>query len=245
MDTDSHTGFPRIEKSYEELKKFELIPYEAAIGNGADMLLLPGVWNDSTFKTTDSAAALIVKMVKDGRIREEEIDDSVLRILMLKEKHGLLEESDFAVSDGKVSAAKEIIGCAEHKEKSHETARQALTLLKNENSAYPISSGSGNETLILFSGSAASRIGYGELLKEKLPEENITLMVSTKENEQECLDVASRVENVILSYCSSELKSIPTESGAGCAYCPNLEEAILSCFRGNELNGRSPCDLKI
>lgn len=379
--TDSHTGFPRIDKTYEELKNFELIPYDAAIGNGAemimtahiqyplieketymtssgkevylpatlsrtiltdilredmgfhgvivtdslemaaisenfrfedvlcmtinagaDMLLLPGVWNDSTFKKTDGAVAMVVEMVKDGRIKEEEINDSVLRILILKEKHGILEESDFAVSDEKISAAKEIVGCAEHREKSHETARQALTLLKNENSAYPLSSRSGKETLILFSGSAESRIGYGKLAKEKLPEENITLMVSTKENEKECLDAASRVENVILvsrvysrscldpkkdagfstgvfdriikarhdegktviviscqlpydgerfpeadavilSYCSSDLKDVPPEAGAGSAYPPNLEEAILSCFRGDTLYGRAPCDL--
>ena len=379
--TDSHTGFPRIDKTYEELKNFELIPYDAAIGNGAemimtahiqyplieketymtssgkevylpatlsrtiltdilredmgfhgvivtdslemaaisenfrfedvlcmtinagaDMLLLPGVWNDSTFKKTDGAVAMVVEMVKDGRIKEEEINDSVLRILILKEKHGILEESDFAVSDEKISAAKEIVGCAEHREKSHETARQALTLLKNENSAYPLSSRSGKETLILFSGSAESRIGYGKLAKEKLPEENITLMVSTKENEKECLDAASRVENVILvsrvysrscldpkkdagfstgvfdriikarhdegktviviscqlpydgerfpeadavilSYCSSDLKDVPPEAGAGSAYPPNLEDAILSCFRGDTLYGRAPCDL--
>ena len=381
-DTDSHTGFPRIEKTYEELKKFELIPYEAAIGNGAemimtahiqypqieketyvtssgkevylpatlsrtiltdilrkdmgfdgvivtdslemaaisenfrfedvlckainagaDMLLLPGVFSDSTFKTTDSAVSLIVEMVKDGRIKEEEIDDSVLRILVLKEKHGILEESDFAITEEDISAAKEKAGSEEHREASRRISRKSLTLLKIENSAYPLSSGTGKETLILFSGSAESRIGYGKLVQDKLPEENIMLMISTKENEQECLDAASRAENVILisrvysrscldpekdagfstgvfdriikarhdagktviviscqlpydaarfadadavilSYCSSEMKDIRPENGAGSAYCPNLEEAVISCFRGDALNGRAPCDLK-
>ena len=38
-DTDSHTGFPCIHKSYEELKDFELIPFQKAIDAGADMVM--------------------------------------------------------------------------------------------------------------------------------------------------------------------------------------------------------------
>ena len=271
-DTDSHTGFPRIEKTYEELKKFELIPYEAAIGNGAemimtahiqypqieketyvtssgkevylpatlsrtiltdilrkdmgfdgvivtdslemaaisenfrfedvlcmainagaDMLLLPGVFSDSTFKTTDSAVSLIVEMVKDGRIREEEIDDSVLRILVLKEKHGILEESDFAITEEDISAAKEKAGSEEHREASHRISRKSLTLLKNENSAYPLSSGTGKETLILFSGSEESRIGYGKLVQDKLPEEKTLMSPTVSAEDTPCLTSTRKV----------------------------------------------------
>ncbi len=38
-DTDSHTGFPVIDSSYEELKAFELVPFQAAIDAGADMVM--------------------------------------------------------------------------------------------------------------------------------------------------------------------------------------------------------------
>lgn len=38
-NTDSHTGFPLINKTYEELKEFELAPYKAAIANGAEMIM--------------------------------------------------------------------------------------------------------------------------------------------------------------------------------------------------------------
>ena len=37
--TDSHTGLPRIEKTYEELKANELIPFAAAIAEGAEMIM--------------------------------------------------------------------------------------------------------------------------------------------------------------------------------------------------------------
>ena len=37
--TDSHTGLPMIDKSYSELKDFELIPFEEAVRSGADMVM--------------------------------------------------------------------------------------------------------------------------------------------------------------------------------------------------------------
>ena len=276
-NTDSHTGFPKIDKTYEELKDFELIPFKAAIEDGAemimtahiqypqieketyitpsgkevylpatmsrtiltdilrgdmgydgvivtdslemaaisenftfedalcksinagaDMLLLPGVWDKNTLDKTNSAVGLVVQMVKDGRIPEEEIDDSVLRILILKEKHGIPEESAFAVSEEEILAAKEIVGCSAHKEKEQEIAKKSLTLVQNNSNAYPFSAGTGKETLILFSGSAASREGYGKQAAKMLPEENITVMTSSKENESDCLEAALRAENVIL-----------------------------------------------
>ncbi len=38
-DTDSHTGLPCVDKTYEELKAFELIPFRAGIDAGADMVM--------------------------------------------------------------------------------------------------------------------------------------------------------------------------------------------------------------
>ncbi|MBQ1532457.1 MAG: hypothetical protein IIZ57_09970 [Solobacterium sp.] len=38
-DTDSHTGFPCIRSTYEELKNCELIPFRKAIDAGADMIM--------------------------------------------------------------------------------------------------------------------------------------------------------------------------------------------------------------
>lgn len=37
--TDSHTGLPRIEKTYDELKTNELIPFAAGIAEGAEMIM--------------------------------------------------------------------------------------------------------------------------------------------------------------------------------------------------------------
>lgn len=37
--TDSHIGTPSVDKTYEELKKTELVPFQYAIDNGADMIM--------------------------------------------------------------------------------------------------------------------------------------------------------------------------------------------------------------
>ena len=54
-----------------------------ALEAGADMLLLPGDFTD--------AYHAVVKAVEEGRIAEERINESVKRILLLKDKYGLLK----------------------------------------------------------------------------------------------------------------------------------------------------------
>ncbi|MCR5088285.1 MAG: hypothetical protein K6C08_02065 [Oscillospiraceae bacterium] len=38
-DTDSHTGLPMADKTYDELKECELIPFQVAINEGAEMIM--------------------------------------------------------------------------------------------------------------------------------------------------------------------------------------------------------------
>ena len=51
-DTDSHTGLPRINKTYEELRQFELIPFQAAIDSGVDMVMTAHIQFPQIEKTT-------------------------------------------------------------------------------------------------------------------------------------------------------------------------------------------------
>ena len=50
--TDSHTGLPRIEKSYEELKQNELIPFAAGIAEDAEMIMTAHIQFPEIEKTT-------------------------------------------------------------------------------------------------------------------------------------------------------------------------------------------------
>ncbi|MBR6914732.1 MAG: beta-hexosaminidase, partial [Clostridia bacterium] len=276
-NTDSHTGFPLIDKTYEELKAFELVPYKAAIDNGAemimtahiqypqieketyvsvstgeqvylpatmsktiltdilrkdmgfdgvvvtdaldmraitdnfavedvicktvnagaDMLILPIISSAELFRMTSSVVKLTAGLVSEGKISESTIDEAVARILRLKEKRGILDETDFTVSEAGIENANETVGSAHNHAFAESLAKKALTVVKNENGAFPLKDPAG-KTLLLFSDAAASRAGYGEVAAKKLGRGDIEIMVSAKDNKDECLKAASEAENVIL-----------------------------------------------
>ena len=84
-----------------------------SINNGLDLELM---------NTHES----LLQLVKEGKIKEEVIDESVRRILKIKFEVGLFE--DPFVNEKK---AAEIVRCDEHKALAEEAARKCMTLLKN------------------------------------------------------------------------------------------------------------------
>ena len=301
-DTDSHTGFPCITSTYDELKAFELIPFQQAIDAGADMimtahiqypqietttyssistgeevylpatmsrtiltdilrddmgfegvvvtdaldmaaitenfetedilkytmnsgvnmLLLPIITDAALFQKTQDMVDMAVALAEAGEIDEAQIDDSVRRILTLKAKYGILDQTDFTVTDEQVRAALDGIGSSEHRETAWEIAKKALTLVKNENEAFPLHTQQGENTLILFADTCASRIGTGELAKEKLLEDGlisdeseITLLVNTTENEEECVEAAKEADHTILVYRTYGAACLDPSTGDG------------------------------
>jgi len=284
-DTDSHTGFPLINSSYEELKAFELIPFQAAIDAGADMvmtahiqypqieqetytsistgaqvylpatmsrriltdilrgdmgfdgvivsdaldmaaitdnfsvedilkgtigagvdlLILPAVKDTNLFRLTETYVDTAIALTESGEIEEERINESVMRILKLKAKYGLLEQTDFSVTEEQIAAAKEGIGSEAHREAEWRIAEKAVTLVKNENGAFPLRMKAGEKTLILFADSCASRAGAGDLTRKLLEERQalpegaeIVVMKNTKDNEAECIEAAKEADHIIL-----------------------------------------------
>lgn len=284
-DTDSHTGFPVINSSYEELKAFELVPFKAAIDAGVDMvmtahiqypqietetytsastgeevclpatmsrkiitdilrrdlgfngvtvsdaldmaaisdnfneedtlrltinagvdlLIIPPVKDTKIFHRIESYADTVVSLVERGEIDEARIDEAVLRILRMKQKYGLLDQKDFTVTEEKISDAYDGIGSASHRETEWQIAERSLTLVKNENSAFPLTVKPGEKTLILFADSCASRAGSGDLARKLLQEKQalpmgaeLTVMTNTRENEAECMEAALKADHVIL-----------------------------------------------
>ena len=284
-DTDSHTGFPLINSSYEELKTFELIPFKAAIDAGADMvmtahiqypqieketylsvstgeevflpatmsktiltdilrgdlgfegvivtdaldmaavadnfsventvkytinagadlLILPGVRDTNKFKLTDTYVDTAVALVEKGEIDEARVNESVLRILKLKQKYGILDLTDFDATEERIAAAAEGVGSAAHRETERQIAEKAVTLVKNEQNAFPLKVQAGEKTLILFADSCASRAGTGDLARKLLEEKQalpegaeITVMKNTKDNGEDCIQAAAEADHVIL-----------------------------------------------
>ena len=202
--TDSHIGTPSVEKTYDEIKEVELVPFAAAIEDGAEMImtahityplideevtfgdggtkgfypatmskkmitdilrgdlgyegvvvtdalemdairtagLVPGEEDSTEYRANvaqkvieagidlllipcdincaeavafyDEYIDALMAMVEDGTIPEERIDESVTRILKLKEKHGILDAEQYSADQEEaIEHAQEIIGSDE------------------------------------------------------------------------------------------------------------------------------------
>ena len=95
-----------------------------------------------------SFATLLVQLVRDGKISKKRIDESVRRILTLKQELGLFENP--AVE----AAAAGGFGKPEYRKAALDSAIESMTLLKNENNTLPLS----DKTRVLVTGPAADSI---------------------------------------------------------------------------------------
>lgn len=90
----------------------------------------------------DMASPVYLKNLKElaeqKRIDEKQIDESVLRILTLKNKLGLFENP---YKDGSEADEKELLLCASHREAARDCAEKSFVLLKNEDSFLPLKKG--------------------------------------------------------------------------------------------------------
>ena len=313
-DTDSHTGFPRIDASYDELKAFELIPFRAAIdagadmimtahiqypkietetytsistgeevslpatmsrviltdilrgdmgfegvivsdaldmaaisdnfaeedivrltiNAGADMLILPCIYDTALYRKALRMVDTAVRLAEAGEIDASRVDDSVRRILTLKQKYGLLDQTDFTVTDTQVRAAVEGVGSEGHRGTAWSIAQTALTLVKNENDVFPVRMQPGEDALILFADSCASRVGSGELFMQMLEAQGalpegarITVMSNTADNGDACLEAALHADHVILVHriYNSSCMDPDTEDGFSSGVFDRIIEA--------------------
>jgi beta-glucosidase len=84
----------------------------------------------------ESLPNVIVKLVKEGKLSEKRIDESVVRLLRLKFELGLF---DNPFVDAPKAA--DIVGMPEFMKAGQEAMRRSLTLLKNESHALPLTPG--------------------------------------------------------------------------------------------------------
>ncbi|MCR5755904.1 MAG: glycoside hydrolase family 3 C-terminal domain-containing protein [Acetatifactor sp.] len=114
-----------VVSDYNGIEQIAGATFKAQVGNavnaGIDLFMEPYNW-----ETTISA---IEALVKDGTITEEQIDDSVRRILRVKFEAGLFEEQ---VGSDTELALMEEFGSEEHREVAREAVRKSMVLLKND-----------------------------------------------------------------------------------------------------------------
>ena len=108
-----------------------------AINADVDILLCPvELYKDgevNTFPDVDKYMEGLLARVEAGDIREEELDNSVYRILKLK------KERDLKVpSEQQIAQAADAVGTGANHKREWEIAQAGMTLLKNENGALPL-----------------------------------------------------------------------------------------------------------
>ena len=122
---------------------------EKVINAGVDILLLPtDLINDEAVAFYDDYISGIWDKVKAGEISEERINESVKRILILKEKYGIFDVSETTQKtsdiEEKVQKALQTVGSDAHHEIEMNIAKEAITLVKNDSGTLPLSKDSGN-----------------------------------------------------------------------------------------------------
>ena len=277
------------------------------INAGVDLLIMPAAWDKAKMEQIDELLARAVTLTEEGVIDATQVDDSVRRILALKRKYGLLDRTDFTVTDAVVAAAVAGCGSEEHRQTAWDIACDALTLLKDENGAFPLDVKEGERTLVLFT--AASRAGAAELAQKLLGEmgalpkgatlEGMTIEPDTADAcleaakaadhvllvsrawSSDCLDPATEdgfpvgivnqvigdlhaagkgavviscqlpydaacypeADAILLTFGSGLMRAMPSESGEGSAWVPNLPAAICAAFGAVQPRGKLPVNL--
>ncbi|KUP95505.1 glycoside hydrolase family 3 protein [Thermobifida cellulosilytica] len=113
-----------------------------AVLAGADQLLMP--------PDLDLAYSAVLEAVQEGRISEQRLDESVLRVLKLKLRRGLFDASP---ADAETAAG--VAGNTAHHEAAQRVADASVTLLRNNGGVLPLREGTSVRVL----GAGAEEIG--------------------------------------------------------------------------------------
>ena len=282
-DVDSHTGLPQVSRTLEELRGRELVPFQAAIDTGAEMvmtahiqfplvetetrislkdgkeifvpatmsrtiltdllreemgfdgiivsdaldmsaiqdnysmddvlamtinsgvnmLILPLVYESGMLDRLEAMLERAEELVESGRIDPARVEDSVRRILMLKQKRGLLEGIGTYAAGEPVTADAAGQMIAQHRETAWQIAYRALTLLKNEHEAFPIQMKAGEKALVLFT--AESRAGSAAMALQRLQADQclpqgagLDSMVIEPGTAEACIRAAAKADHVLV-----------------------------------------------
>lgn len=110
-----------------------------AIEAGVDLVLIP-----HTLSCQRESREAIIKAVKDGRISEARIDESVARLTALKQRYGLNQRR---YADP--SALGSLLRTRDHLAVQREIAELSATLVRNENSAVPLKPNMTEKVLVI------------------------------------------------------------------------------------------------
>ncbi|PUB11911.1 beta-N-acetylhexosaminidase [Paenisporosarcina sp. OV554] len=120
-----------------------------ALKSGVDIALMPAQVNSLQMEGNLSSVFNAVKeAIEIGDLPIEQVNNSVQRILELKEKRGILTPDNTPI-DEKVGNALNVVGNQDHLKKEKKMAEDAVTLLKNEDKTLPFKPKKNDKVLVL------------------------------------------------------------------------------------------------
>lgn len=202
-----------------------------AINAGVDMLLMPvSLENESSNRVLTDLIGNIKSAVKDGRIKESRINESVKRILQLKEKRGILNYKAPTVEN-----ALKIVGSQENHETEDNISTSAITVLKNENNTLPFKPKNGQKVVLISAYSdetpcfdyAISKM----ISKNAIPNvEYETYYYSNGSSLDEILTAVSGADYaIVLSEMLSNEDILPE------SLCTTVTKAVIDCSKNNNV----------
>lgn len=171
-----------------------------AIEAGVDLVLIP-----HTLETQRAAREAIIKAIKDGRIAESRLDESVARLTELKQRYGL-HNRRFADHD----ALSRRLRTKEHLAIQQEISELSVTMVRNENSVAPLDPKSNQKVLV--TGLHNSVPNLGAALQKR--SENVTIVELRGERDAVMAaadDDAADADVIVIATCPKEPWKAPTD----------------------------------
>ena len=135
-------GMDAIAKNFGEVEAVRM-----AIKAGVDLVLMPTTLRSKAdLSKIDTIVDAVVDAVKTGDISEDRLNESVRRILTLKEKRGVL---NFDPSARTAEKAEEAVGSTLNRDLERKIAAAAVTVVKNEDNTLPFKVQTGDHVLLL------------------------------------------------------------------------------------------------
>lgn len=135
-------GMDAIAKNFGEVEAVKM-----AIKAGVDLVLMPTTLRSKAdLSKIDTIVDAVVNAVQTGDISEDRLNESVRRILTLKEKRGVL---NFDPSARTAEKAEEAVGSTLNRDLERKIAAAAVTVVKNEDNTLPFKVQTGDHVLLL------------------------------------------------------------------------------------------------
>ncbi len=159
----------------------------------------------------------LTSLLEEGRIKEEQIDECVLRILELKDKLGLFENPYRGANPEKEKA---LALCPEHRAIAREAAQKCAVLLKNDN-ILPLNKNTKNIAVI----GPWSDVGMlGEWPAHGEPSETVTVIEGVK-------NALNNASVTMAKGCNGVLNELPDDELINEAVCAaEKADAVILCI---------------